>query len=109
MFAGEADAHLGSEFAKSQGAGDVPGLLASRPPLWQPSVPDRTSDGRRRGGAAQTPAPRSGSRKHAQVGRAVGPVPVAGGGDELTVLADSEGRRGDLSEAAFLEVIGADC
>jgi hypothetical protein len=41
--------------------------------------------------------------------RAAGPVPVAGGGNDLAVLADSEGRRGDPLHAAFPDVIGVDC
>ena len=39
----------------------------------------------------------------------MGPVPVAGGGNDLAVLADSKGRRGDLLHAAFPDVIGAGC
>jgi len=41
--------------------------------------------------------------------RAAGPVPVAGGSDDLAVLADSEDRRGEPAHPAFLDVIGVGC
>jgi len=37
---------------------------------------------------------------------AAGPVPVARGGNDLAVLADREGRRGNSLDAAFVDVTG---
>ena len=43
---GEADAHLGAEFAKSQGMGDATGGLKPCAPLRQPAFLNRVGDGR---------------------------------------------------------------
>ena len=43
---GQADAHLGAEFAESHGTGDAPGFPGSCPPLRKLSFLERASDGR---------------------------------------------------------------
>jgi hypothetical protein len=74
----------------------VPAIAAACPP--------RSRARQRR---TRQPAPaRYGGGQHAQVRGAAGPVPVARGGKDPAVLADREGRRADLRDAALPAVIG---